>query len=71
MQGGGSCLPISSGQVERSDANLVLNIYTGSLLEEIANTVGYTSAKGNTNSSERLHVSNLNSAVYTAVLATD
>ena len=68
VQGGGSCLPISSSQVECSDANLVLNIHTGSLLEEITNTVGCTSAEGNTKQHERLHV---NSVVYTAVLATD
>ena len=61
MQGGGSCLPISSGQVECSDANLVLNIHTGSLLKEITNTVGCTSAEGNTKQHERLHV---NSVVY-------
>ena len=46
VQGGGSCLPISSSQVKCSDANLVLNIHTGSLLEEIANTVSCTSAEG-------------------------
>ena len=46
VQGGGSCLPISSSQVKCSDANLVLNIHTGSLLEEIPNTVSCTSAEG-------------------------
>ena len=51
-----------------SDANLVLNIHTGSLLKEITNTVGCTSTEGNTKHHERLHV---NSVVYTAVLATD
>ena len=56
VQGGGSCLPISSSQVECSDANLVLNIHTGSLLKEITNTVGCTSAEGNTKQHERLHV---------------
>ena len=61
VQGGGSCLPISSGQVECSDANFVLNIHTGSLLKEITNTVGCTSTEGNTKQYERLHVCNLNS----------
>ena len=42
----GSCLPISSGQVERSDANLVLNVHTRSLPEEIPHTVCCTSAEG-------------------------
>ena len=42
----GSCLPISSSQVERSDANLVLNVDTCPLPEEVPHAVRCTSAEG-------------------------